>query len=811
MNPRKKLALKIAVILISVIVLLIFNSLNKSVNSTIENTFSLVRGELQPDTNIVLIHITANDLSSIGPWPIKRSYYALLINKLKSAGVKKIGLEIFLSARLVTQTIYDNTLKNEIEKAGNVVLSSVAGNIVNKAGNFVTDSLSLPSPKLLDHNIKTGSVNFIRDDGVIIPSEIRYSNTFEKSFSVALTDSFSSVESFRVNFISSWKRFKSYSFLEFLNKVLRENLNDPNLRNKIVLIGLSDTQIASSFDSFYEDEIPGIAMHAFALDNLLNNRFLKPGLKYISAIIFVIIILLTIYLTDKKNSGSLLPYSLLLLICIGLSFFLYSYLYYQLSVSFLVIPFFALIITELALTTLEKTDLLKGVISEREVLQRLLTKKEEELELLKIDLKKSGDQNSKILKQRILELEQDINRLKDDEADVQTAVKYSDSEVTNFNGIIYKSKAMNDMVGLIEKAASSDTTTLIMGESGTGKELVAKAVYSLSDRNGKPFVAVNCAALTESLLESELFGHVRGAFTGASQDKKGKFEAADTGTIFLDEIGETSENFQVKLLRVLQSGEIEKVGSTEQQLVNVRVIAATNKNLDKEVRENKFREDLYYRLNVFRIDIPPLRNRKEDIEVLAMSFIEKENQRLKLSKAVLKILSDYNWKGNVRELEAMMKRAAIFASTENRELIQVSDLPREMVKISKYNFEELVLESLRNKKFSHSSISEVAKELGNVNRTLISENFRGIIFKRFYENNFDIEITSKVIADSENEELIEKVRTKLQTYLSNLQNDLSKNTSKDFNDIKQQFISKYKNLPAKFHIYLDEIIKHLNL
>ncbi len=809
MNPKKSIIVKISAIILSILLLLIFNQINRSINTAAEKTFSLVRGELQPDTNIILIHISENDLTAIGPWPVKRSYYALLINKLKYAGVKKIGLEIFLSARLITQTIYDNTLKNEIEKAGNVVLSSVAGNIVQNSDNFVTDSLSFPSPKLLDRNIKTGSVNFLRDDGIIIPVEIRYSDTFEKSFSVALYDSIPPVNSFEVNFISSWKEFRNYSFLDFFNKALRNNLSSQNFKNKIVLIGLSDTQIASTFKSFYEDEIPGIALHAFALDNLMNDRFLKQDLKNISAVIFVLLIFLTLFLTIKKKSARVIFYIILFLFCIGFSFIFYSFLYYQISVSFFFIPFVVLLITEFSIAALEKTNLLRGVISEREVLQELLSKKEEELESLKIDLKKSGEQKSEVLKQRILELEKDIDRLKNDEEDEQTAVAFSNTEVINFNGIIFRSKIMSELVELIKKAAPTSTTALIIGESGTGKELVAKAIHTLSDRKDKPFIAVNCAALTESLLESELFGHVKGAFTGANQDKKGKFEAADKGTIFLDEIGETSENFQVKLLRVLQSGEIEKVGSTKQQHVNVRVIAATNKNLDKEVREKNFREDLFYRLNVFRIDIPPLRNRKEDIEILAMKFIENENSKLKLSKAVLRILSDYNWKGNVRELEAVMKRVAIFASSENRELIQVSDLPKEMVKISKYNFEDLVLESLRNKKFSHSSISETAKELGNVNRTLISENFRGIVFKAYYENKFDQELTAKIIAGTEDNEIVERVMNKLQTYITNIENDLSKNISSDLSVIRQQFTSKYKNLPAKFHIYQDEIIKHL--
>jgi DNA-binding NtrC family response regulator/CHASE2 domain-containing sensor protein len=808
-NQKKNIIIKIAVVLISIVSLLIFGSLRNSIDSTAEGTFSLIRGEIQPDTNIVIIHISENDLASIGPWPIKRSYYALLINKLKSEGVKKIGLEVFLSARLITQTIYDNTLKNEIEKAGNVVLSSVAGNITNRGGLFVTDSLSFPSPKLLDHKIKTGSINFIREDGINIPSEIRYSDTYEKTFSFALLDSLPSIKLLKVNFISSWKKFGNISFLQFLNKALKGNLTELHLRDKIVLIGLSDTQFASSFNSFYENEIPGIAMHAFALDNLLNARYLKQDLKLFSSIIYILIILLAVFLIYIKNFQKTLTYSSLFLLVIFFSFLLFSFFYYQLSISFFIVPLFVLALSELTISVLEKTNMLKGAISEREVLQKLLVKKEDDLNALKINLQKSGDQNSELLKQKISELEQDINRFKSNEEDEQIIVEISSDSFTNFEGIIYNSRVMHEVAELIKKAASSKTTTLILGESGTGKELVAKAIHSLSERKDKPFVAVNCAALSESLLESELFGHVKGAFTGANNDKKGKFEAADQGTIFLDEIGEISENFQVKLLRVLQSGEIEKVGSTEQHKVDVRIIAATNKNLEKEMKGKKFREDLYYRLNVFNIDIPPLRNRKEDIEVLAVSFLKNENSKLKISKAALKILKDYSWKGNVRELEASMKRAAIFASTDNRELLQVSDLPKEIVKVSQYNFEDLVLESLRNKNFSHSSISETAKELGNVNRTLISENFRGVVFKTYCENNFDLEITNRIISNSDDAEVIDKVRQKLQTYISNLETDLSKNKSLEFDDIKQQFASKYKNLPVKFHIYLNEIIKHL--
>ena len=373
--------------------------------------------------------------------------------------------------------------------------------------------------------------------------------------------------------------------------------------------------------------------------------------------------------------------------------------------------------------------------------------------------------------------------------------------------LVYTSNSMAQIVELIKKAAPTDSTILITGESGTGKELVARAIHSVSKRKNKNFIAVNCGALTDSILESELFGHVRGSFTGATADKPGRFELADQGTIFLDEIGETSENFQVKMLRVLQSGEIEKVGSTKVERVNVRVVAATNKNIVELVKEKKFREDLYYRLNVITIELPPLRERKEDIDVLANSFLLAEAPEISLSKAVLQALNDYQWKGNVRELESVIKRAIIFARSEKRNLIQLSDLPKEIVKEARYSFEDLVLESLRNKKFTHSSIAETAKELGNVNRTMIAENLRGLALKTLVENEFNIEKTVSIISGTEENEVKDRVLLKVQTFINNIQKDVKKSGDKDFESLKRQFSSKYKNLPAKFHSYLDEVLK----
>ncbi|MBU1182036.1 MAG: sigma-54 dependent transcriptional regulator [Pseudomonadota bacterium] len=251
----------------------------------------------------------------------------------------------------------------------------------------------------------------------------------------------------------------------------------------------------------------------------------------------------------------------------------------------------------------------------------------------------------------------------------------------NFGNLIGKSSAMLNVFETIRKISPSSATVLIEGESGTGKELVAKSIHFNSPRRDKPFIAVNCSALAENLLESELFGHERGSFTGAIAMKKGRFELADGGTLFLDEISELSQNLQVKLLRVLQEKTFERVGGVKPITVDIRIVTATNRQLKEEVKEGRFREDLFYRLNVLNIVIPPLRQRLEDIRLLVDHFIKKYAAERKTGPPVSgadteveRLLYDYTWPGNVRELESYIERALILCAEDK---IRVSDLPRE--------------------------------------------------------------------------------------------------------------------------------------
>ncbi len=244
-------------------------------------------------------------------------------------------------------------------------------------------------------------------------------------------------------------------------------------------------------------------------------------------------------------------------------------------------------------------------------------------------------------------------------------------------GIVARSRLMRQVAEITRCVARSSASVLLVGETGTGKELVARAIHSLSPRRTGPFIRVNCGALSEGLLESELFGHVKGAFTGAIANRTGRFEAAHTGSIFLDEISSTSLQLQVKLLRVLQEGEFERVGDTQTIRVDVRIVAATNDDLEQLIREGRFREDLYYRLNVVQIDLPPLRERREDIPLLARYFLRQfcvdyDRPPLRIGRAALEVLLAYDWPGNVRELQNAIARAVVLAQGKE---ITPDDLP----------------------------------------------------------------------------------------------------------------------------------------
>ena len=311
-----------------------------------------------------------------------------------------------------------------------------------------------------------------------------------------------------------------------------------------------------------------------------------------------------------------------------------------------------------------------------------------------------GDDNNKILPllhravekvdlaKRVVQLEKRLN------------------ERHSFENIIGKSKILLQTIDLARKVSKTDTTVLLTGETGTGKEVFAQAIHEESNRNKQNFVAINCSAFSKDLLEGEMFGHKAGAFTGATKDQKGLFEEAHNGTIFLDEIGEMAIDLQAKLLRVLETGEFIKVGENKPTKVNVRIIAATNRDLEKEIQQGNFREDLFYRIAIFQIKLPPLRERVVDVELLAKCFINsfsmKTNHKIKhISDDFIEALKQHSWKGNIRELKNVIERSVILADNEE---LNLENLPFDLQQLMNKNHP-----SIDNKKLSTFDLSIVEK------------------------------------------------------------------------------------------------------
>ncbi len=802
-SVNKKIVMLSISILIFVI-LFVFSSVQNIVNGSIHSVFQRITGEKEIDSTIVLITINDNDIQVLGGWPIKRSYYALLINKLHEANVKKIGIEIFFSETNNNQKIYNSLLTKEIEKENNIKFGSLVNGLSFDDEIFFAKSIQKSEIAIEDTKAQIAHLNYIEDENeIIIPNNIVVRNTTIPSLAYSLTES-KSTEQRILNTYSSFKKFRQYSIIQFINVIE----NNPNFKKtiakKIVLIGVSDLSISKSISTIFDKRLPGIGIHAIQLDNLITNR----GLIRISNIshIFLFMFFVIFAIIFIRHGGAII-YPILLLLFFAISFLLFYNFYLLLNYAFFVIPIVMLGLFELLLKVNETVTERDTAVASNRVLYESILQREKKLNELELELQKSSSP-PKALVNEIESLKKEINANKESQIKNGVPFELSDKEEI-FEGIVFKSDAIAKIISVVKKVAPTDATVLIVGESGSGKELIANAIHKHSKRSNKKFVSFNCAAISDSLLESELFGHVKGAFTDASKDNEGRFKLADKGTIFLDEIGETSEKFQSKILRVLQSGELQRIGSSENEIVDVRVIAATNKDLSELISEKKFREDLYYRLKVITIEMPPLNKRKEDVPLLANYFAQKDNPDMKISEAVMDLIIEYNWPGNVRELEAFIKRALIFAKSENRKMIQLTDIPEEFALKSDTDIKTLVLTALRDKGFSHSAISETAKELGNISRTIVAENLRGIFFENYYKANFDFDSAIKKIANTENPITIKRISKKGEIYLNNIIKDISNKDETSFEMLKEKFSSKYKNLPQKYHFYLDNILRHL--
>lgn len=851
MNLRNKLTFALFISLFIFIAEILKLPGLENANSLFYKLKFKLRGEQPVDSSIVFLYIDDTAIHELGGYPLKRSYYALLIDMLTQLNVKAIALDILFNERNLDYPERDQLLVFTTKKSGRVFLGTSFANLgspdtvmasdilrkftiksSDKNLNFPAGSgFSAPFDELLQNCAGIGHLNYIsRDFPAEIPMLISFGkDQFIPSISLELARIYFSIprDSIRIskdkiflghitiplkngktliNYTGGTKSLRVYSAIDFIKSY--DSLKTSNtFKDKIVFIGIFSEALRQTIQTPFDEKFPSTGIHILALNTIIKQKFLtevSPIFNFLFSFIFssLLIALILIQRISKVIRFFIFPV-FIILIFLALAVILFIF-----DISISAYPFFAILLSTFlgmiyALEVEHKRTV--EIEKERREIERLIKEKESKIIELQKEIEKLRTSEEKTKAMSNLDIVYDeIKELTSKFEDLSEFGMSESERCINFEGIVCASGGkMEKIISIIKKVAPSDVPVLITGENGVGKELVAMAIHNLSERRNKKFIPINCSAIPETLLESELFGYEKGAFTGATQRKSGLFEHANGGTIFLDEIAETTEAFQTKILRILQSGEFTRIGGTEILKVDVRIIAATNRDIEKAVKEGKFREDLYYRLNVVRIHIPPLRDRKEDIPFLVEHFLKKfKADDLKISHAVMSAFLNYDWPGNIRQLENAIKRAIIFAKSDGRKLIQLKDLPDEIAKSiqKRGELEEQILNLLREKKFSHSSISDTANELG-LNRGTVAEYLRGICFRSLCENDFDIDKASAKIADNEPES-IERVKKKIIEYIKNFVESIAQYKSAE--EVKSFIKSKYKNLPARYHLYLEE-------
>ena len=825
-----------------------------------------VRGREQADTNIVLVYIDQEAIKSLH-WPVRRNFYALMLKALADLRVRAIGIEPLFEDPSLEYPEYDDLLARMVAQAGNVVLTSYWDSVASPGASVPQDDslpprlfdypavltvvppalrVHLPLPSLRASAAGIGHVNirgqsdvdlFLGSGSLRSPAfglellrvflGLSRSDVICQDGEVALRRE-GSPRTFRtsgegnaeINFPGPLRSFIAYPFLEVLRSYDALRAERPGLipvgrlTGKIVLLGVIAEGRSVFVPTPVDSRLPALALHASFVDNALRDAFIRRTPFWI--------MLLLALATGLASGGAILfmrsPLNRVVLVGIPLCVIIVSVaLFAAGGIEFPIVgPVATAVVAGVAGIILRQRrakEQLAGLESEKARILQSLHDREAKVAMLEQEIVNRDQERSR---ERTEDMLEELRRYK---AEIRTLSSQADdldaydagesrpsSAQEEFEGMIYdQGGALAPVVAFVSKIAASDAPVLVLGESGTGKELIARAIHRRSPRAQGMFVAVNCGALAESLLESELFGHEKGAFTGAIKEKPGRFELADGGTIFLDEIGEVSEGFQLKLLRVLQEGELERVGGTKTIRVNVRIVAATNRDLKDLVRQKRFREDLYYRLDVFTVALPPLCERQTDIPLLIAHFLEREGGALRVSKNVMDALQNYRWPGNIRELESAIKRGALLAKAEKRPMITVKDLSEDIAAAARGSspVEEQVLESLRDKLFSRSAVTDTADELGGFNRGTVAEYLRGESLKAFAECSFDLEKAVRRISLSGDPAVNDRVRKKFNDYLANIAEAISPLQTWDVN--RAALRPKTKNLPLKYHQYLEQV------
>lgn len=833
-SPRDAWSLPLGIVLAWFVVSLLLIPLYQPLEDHLLSVKFRLRGERSIDSSLVVIYLDNEQVDALGGWPIRRSYYALMISALNDLGASVVGTDIFFQSKVLEYPEYDDLLVRVVRDAANVVLSGYFKNVEKQGSHYVGTEFTEPYADLRSAASGIGHANIPDDPRVrSIPAVIRSDDRSVSALPIAIVKRYLEKRNFQIpeipaeisedfplNYSGGTERLNAYSFVEFLRSydIFKQGGTPPipvqTMKDKIGLIAPTGEGRARFVSTPFTDRYPSVGVQATVIDNILRKSYLHVATRLADSLwsLFVgglVLLLFRLYREAKAFTWA----GIAGIAVVVVSLFLFLVFNYSIAI---IQPLLVLTGGSFTLLILQHAGAqrrLEKLALDKQKIEAELRLKEARLRALEKELVSAKRDASTQKKQMLLEelnnYRRDIRDLSVQAADLEEFEAAPDVAARReFEGIVYSAGSkIESVVEMVRKISTANAPVLILGESGTGKELIAQAIHRLSERKDRPFVAVNCGALTETLLESELFGHEKGAFTGAVKEKPGRFELANGGTMFLDEIGETSESFQVKLLRVLQQGEFERVGGTQTLRVNVRILAATNREPKHLIKARKFREDLFYRLNVFTLNLPPLRERRGDLPVLVHSFLSREGSSFRVSANVMDAFLNHEWRGNVRELESAIKRAVVMAKAENRALIRIRDLPEEVAAAikEKVDIEDQILDSLRDKQFSRSAISDTADELGGFNRGTIAEYFRGICFRAFVEHGWDLGTTVRALSASGDRPVNDRVRKKLQEYLGNAVESVDR--SKPLEEVKQSTGPKYKNLPHRYHLYLTEIIE----
>ncbi len=838
------------IILIILVIIILLNSQLRTSQQLINDFIHKQLLFQKLNSPIKIVYFDDYAIEQLHGWPISRNVYSYLIHILNQLQVATIGIDIFFTPISPLPDEDDRLLIETNEQFDNIVNSCYFQQTNKKTTqqlppiksldleishiNAKTDiQLQLPFPELLKANPDIGFVNVnIDKKGVVRTSAlaIKIGEKLYPSFSLAVAMNYlrqkyptknpmSLLKAFdsplKENYIIHYavepeqlELFPAIDLMQAFQKHatgLKVDFDLAQFRDSIVLIAVLSENLGSYKPIPISANYPVAGIHAQIIDNILSHNFLNHGSKWVEILLLLILILIFSQLRRIRILQSLLIIIISgLLITIGYVFFFKNNIILPIASIYMLL---AAMMTMVIISHYRAQK--EQILKDKSALEQELNEKIAMLSQLENRLYQVQNSEMKVLHEKMASYRIQIKRLQDQIRDM-TIPGTKEPAIADlqhiFPEIIFSnSSPMREVLQTTRKVAQSDSTVLLTGESGTGKELIARAIHRLSVRKDAPFMVVNCAAFPETLIESELFGHKKGAFTGAIENKKGIFEAADGGTIFLDEITETSLLFQSKLLRAVQEKEFYPIGSERPCKTDIRIIVATNRDIKTAITRGEFREDLFYRLSVITIEIPPLHDRKSDIPLLVQHFLRNESKQFSL--AAMDVLKNYHWPGNVRELQNLVQRCLIMT---DEQVISVTWLRNQLRESQPYtgksdDLAEMILEKLRQKEFKFRAISEIAGELGHIHRSTITEHLKGMIFKAFYEIYFSLNQTIRYLNPNQNESHDQRLKNRIVHYLRNLQNSIFLDRSLEEN--LHRLRSRFKNLPQKYHFYLEEIIR----